>query len=263
VPTAHVNGIDVYYERSGAGAPLLFLGGSGQTLATSRFMLTPFIDAFEVAAHDQRGLGQTEVPPPPYTMADYASDALALLDELGWQHCLVAGVSFGGMVAQELAVTAPARVDRLALMCTSPGGAGGSSYPLHELARLPPEERSVRGVELLDTRFTPEWLAAHPDDRTLADFIVKREQASEAADQTGAIGQLEARSHHDVFDRLPMITCPTLVACGRYDGIAPLRNGEAIASRIPDAELRVYDGGHAFFVQDPAALPEVIAFLSG
>ena len=64
-------------------------------------------------------------------------------------------------------------------------------------------------------------------------------------------------------DRLHRLTCPTLVAGGRYDGIAPPANSAAIAARIPGAELRLYDGGHLFFVQDPAALPEVFAFLAG
>jgi 3-oxoadipate enol-lactonase len=58
------------------------------------------------------------------------------------------------------------------------------------------------------------------------------------------------------------VTCPTLVACGRYDGIAPPANSEAIAARIPGAELRTYEGGHAFVAQDPAAIPEVMGFLA-
>ena len=64
-------------------------------------------------------------------------------------------------------------------------------------------------------------------------------------------------------DRLAAVTSPTLVAAGRFDGIAPLPNSEAIAARIPKAELRIYDGGHAFFAQDPRALPEIIEFLAG
>jgi 3-oxoadipate enol-lactonase len=64
-----------------------------------------------------------------------------------------------------------------------------------------------------------------------------------------------------VTDRLGVISCPTLVASGRYDGIAPVANGEAIATRVPDATLRVYEGGHAFFVQDRSALPEILDFL--
>jgi pimeloyl-ACP methyl ester carboxylesterase len=79
--------------------------------------------------------------------------------------------------------------------------------------------------------------------------------------QRGEREQLLARRDHDVMDRLPNITCPTVVAAGRYDGIAPLANSEAIVSRIPDSELRVYEGGHIFFVQDPRAIPETLDFL--
>src|SRR4029077_19273514 len=73
--------------------------------------------------------------------------------------------------------------------------------------------------------------------------------------------QLEARAGHDVWDRLGAITCPALVAYGNYDGIAPAPNSAAIASRIRGAEVRGYEGGHLFLVQDPAALPEYQAFL--
>src|SRR5690349_9093725 len=189
-------------------------------------------------------------------MADYAADALALLDHVGWDRTRVVGVSFGGMVAQELAVTAPERVERLALLCTSPGGAGGASYPLQELATLPVSEARALGTRLLDTRFTPEWLATHDADRGLAEMMASRRVVGKSNDaRRGEAEQLGARSRHDVCDRLARVTCPTLVACGRYDGIAPPANGEFIASHIPGAVLRIYDGGHAFFAQDPAAVP--------
>src|SRR5205823_7260790 len=113
-------------------------------------------------------LGRSPVPCEPYAMADLAADAAALLDAVGWETCRIMGVSFGGMVAQEFAVTWPERVERLGLMCTSSGGAGGSSYPLHDLAGLPAEEQASRRSVLLDSRFTPEWLASHPFDVTLA-----------------------------------------------------------------------------------------------
>jgi pimeloyl-ACP methyl ester carboxylesterase len=264
MPVVEANGIDIYYERSGCGPRLLFLNGSGATLESSELLIDVFRSRFDVVAHDQRGLGRTEIPPGPYSMADYAADATALLDAVGWQTCRVVGVSFGGMVAQELAVTAPDRVERLALACTSPGGAERASYPLHELEGLPEQERAAIAVKLLDTRFEANWLADHPNDRALVETMGERSRRAKSDEQQrGEREQLEARRGHDVWDRLPKISCPTLVAGGRFDGIAPPANCEAIASQVPDAELRLYDGGHAFFAQDPRALPEILDFLAG
>ncbi len=264
MPTIAVDGIDLYLERMGSGPRLLFCNGSGSSIESSRPLIEVFARQFEVAVHDQRGLGRTSVPDEPGTMAQYARDGAAVLDHLGWDTAAVVGVSFGGMVAQELAVTWPERITRLALACTSPGGSAGSSYPLHELDALPPDERAARGLALLDSRFTPAWLAEHPSDRGLVEMQARRMAEPRTDEQTrGERGQLEARRGHDVSDRLGAITCPTLVTAGRYDGIAPVSNSEAIVELVgSNAELRVYEGGHLFFLQDHAALPEILAHLS-
>jgi pimeloyl-ACP methyl ester carboxylesterase len=264
VPTAALNGIELYYERTGEGPRLLFVNGSGATLESSALVIGALTPGFDVLAHDQRGLGRTTIPPGPYSMADYAADALGLLDAVGWETCRVAGMSFGGMVAQELAVTAPERVERLALLCTSPGGPGTSSYPLHELTDLPPAERAAISQRILDTRFDAAWLAEHESDRMLAEFMAaQRDRPVSDEVARGRREQLEARRHHDVLDRLSRITAPTFVASGRYDGIAPVTNGEAIVERVSGAELHVYEGGHAFVVQDPKAFPDILGFLAG
>ena len=161
---ARVNEIDLYFEEAGDGPRVLFLNGSGATLATAAPILERVRRELDVLAFDARGLGRSEAVAAPYAMADLAADALALLDHVGWSTCRVLGISFGGMLAQEVAVTAPERVERLALLCTSPGGAGGSSYPLHELADLPVEERMAKSMQLVDTRFSPEWFAEHALD---------------------------------------------------------------------------------------------------
>jgi 3-oxoadipate enol-lactonase len=263
VPTAHLNGIDVYFERTGDGRPLLFLNASGATLASASVLVQPFTEAADTLAADQRGLGRTEVPPGPYAMADYAADALALADHVGWDSFAMVGLSFGGMVAQEVTVTAPERIDRLALLCTSPGGPDAASYPLDTLESLSPEDRLTTGMSVLDTRFTPEWLAAHPVDKMIVDTFVQGQRADHSPDEArGLAEQLAARSHHDVVDRLGRIACPTFVGSGRYDGIAPVSNGELIASKVPGAALHVYEGGHLFVFQDASAFPEVIGFLT-
>jgi 3-oxoadipate enol-lactonase len=262
MPTAHLNGIDIYFERSGQGKPLLFFNGSGATLESTGPLIEPFRAKFDVLVHDQRGLGRTEIPPGPYSMKDYAADGVALMDFVGWSSCRVIGVSFGGMVAQEFAVTSPQRVERLVLACTSPGGTGGSSYALHELGPADDPGRLERLLPLTDTRFTPEYLAGHPADQAMASLVAAHMTGTKSEEQQrGEREQLLARSAHDVVDRLANITSPTLVAAGRYDGIAPLANSEAIASRIPDSQLKVYEGGHVFFIQDQRAVPDILDFL--
>src|SRR5690242_15463687 len=156
----------------------------------------------------------------PYTMADVAADAAGLLEVTGWQSCRVAGVSFGGMVAQEFAVTHPRRVERLALACTSAGGGGGSSYPLHKLAELPPGQRVAAELTLVDSRWDQRWLETHPVDRVIAGRLTAagHDQQDPAAAAAYA-AQLQARESHDVWDRLGAITCPALVGYGNYDGI--------------------------------------------
>lgn len=263
MPTERLNGINLHWEQAGEGPRLLMFNGSGSTIERMRPLLQVLATQFDVVLHDQRGLGKTEIPEGPYSMADYAADAIALIDFLGWDTCNVIGISFGGMVAQEFAVTVPERVERLALLCTSPGGEGGSSYPLHELRSMTEEERAAVSMTIMDTRFTPEWLEAHPADKLFVQGIRGDYGAPPGSEaERGEIEQFGARRTHDVWDRLTAITAPTFVGAGRYDGIAPLSNSEAMAQRIPNAELHVYEGGHGFFAQDSNAFPEVMTFLA-
>ena len=93
-------------------------------------------------------------------------------------------------------------------------------------------------------------------------MIAARRTGTRGAEKLrGEREQLLARHDHDVTERLSNIRCPTFVAAGRYDGIAPLANSEAIVSQIPGSELCVYEGGHIFFAQDPRALSEILEFL--
>ena len=258
MPSFLVDDCFVYYEVFGAGRRVIFLNGSGSNIEAVRPLMDILGKYGEVAIHDQRGLGKSSVPDGPYTMAQYAQDALALADHLGWETFAVCGMSFGGMVAQELAVTAPQRVERLALLCTSAGGAGGSSYPLHELANLSSEQRQEIYPRLLDERFTDEWFESHPKDRV---YRTVATQNTDDEQRRGEILQLQARKNHNVWDRLHLISCATLVASGKYDGIAPSQNGQAIGSRIASASFQEYEGGHPFIVQDKSVFVDLIEFI--
>jgi len=265
MPTAILDGLSFHFERAGAGPPLLFISGTGGDLRVQpNVFASPLAKAFDLLAYDQRGLGRTDKPDVPYSMADYADDAAALLDHVGWDEALVLGASFGGMVAQELALRHPHRVNRLVLACTSPGGEGGASYPFHEIEHLKGEARARFLIPISDTRRDAAWAAAHAAEyQTLVELGAADPFSGEPGRTEGAHRQLEARSAHDTWERLPQIACPVMIAAGRHDGIALPATQEKMAARIPGAELRFFEGGHLFMLQDRAAYPAMIEFLKG
>ena len=222
MPFARIADLDVYYERAGSGPPLLFISGSGADLRTKPNQMDgPLPKAFDILSYDQRGLGQTSKPDMPYTMADYADDAARLMDFIGWKSAKVLGVSFGGMVAQEFVLRHPDKVERLVLACTSPGGAGGASYPFHEIEHMGREERARHMMPINDTRRDAAWQAANLQ---MYEQFVAMAATNPFADEPGrAMGyrrQLAARAEIDTYDRLHQIDCPVMIAAGRFDGIA-------------------------------------------
>jgi len=257
----------MYFEIRGKGPRLLVITGTGGDLRRSPSMFEmPVVQHFEILAYDQRGLGQTSRPDIPYKMVDYADDASALLDAVGWNRCLVMGISFGGMVAQEFALRYPYRVQGLVLASTSSGGAGGASYPLHELSHLTVEEYARKILYLSDTRRDAIWQAANPAEFQLfLDQALEglRVGAGEPGRQMGARRQLEARALHDTYERLPALKMPVYICGGRYDGIARPANLEAMKKQIPGSRLELFEGGHLFFIQDPGAFDRIVTFLEG
>lgn len=265
MPIAPLNGLNIYFERAGDGPPLLFISGTGGDLRVQpNVFASPLAKRFDLLAYDQRGLGRTDKPDVAYSMAQYADDAAALLDHVGWDAVRVIGISFGGMVAQELVLRHPERVSRLVLACTSPGGAGGASYPFHEIGHLTGEARARHLLPISDTRRDAAWAAANPEEyEKLVALSAADPFAGEPGRAEGAQRQLEARAGHDTWDRLPQIACPVLIAAGRYDGVALPETQDRMAGRIPGAELRWFEGGHLFMLQDRSAYPAMIAFLQG
>ena len=264
MPIARLNDLSLYYERAGTGPRLLFISGTGGDLRNKPNVFDgPLGQAFDVLAYDQRGLGQSDKPATDYNLADYADDAAALMTAIGWDRAHVIGVSFGGMVAQELALRHPERVERLVLACTSPGGAGGASFPFHEIEDLKGEARARHMLPISDTRMDAAWAEANPERFAQALAMSSADPfAHEPGRAEGAHRQLEARRHHDTWDRLPQIRIPTLVAGGSFDGIALPETLTRLAERIPEAELQFFKGGHMFMVQDRTSGPAMIEFLT-
>ena len=257
-----IGGLDVYYERAGSGPPLLFISGSGADLRIKPNQMDgPLSHSVDLLSYDQRGLGQTSKPDTTYAMADFADDAARLLAHFGWNSANVIGVSFGGMVAQELVLRHPRKVVRLVLACTSPGGAF-ASFPLHDLEHIERHERARRMMPILDTRHDAAWQRANPE---LCEQFLAMDASDPYADEPGrAMGYhrlLLARARHDTYDRLPQIDCPVLIAAGRFDGVALPATQEKMAAQIRGSQLKFFDGGHRFVQQDREALPAITSFL--
>ena len=221
---------------------------------------SPLSDHFEIISYDQRGLGQTSKPSGSYSMQQYADDAASLLDELHIDTIPVMGVSFGGMVAQEFIKRHPSRVSKLVLACTSSGGDGGSSYPLHELEELNEEEKLDLSIKINDLRITDVWIKQNNDSWN----IIKEEARKKrlySTDPTNLLKQLMARKDHNTFQSLKNIDIPVFLMGGKYDGIAPASNMEAIHKNITDSRLEFYEGGHLFLIQDKKAFRDLVDWL--
>jgi 3-oxoadipate enol-lactonase len=241
-------GLTVNLRVEGHGPPLLFLGGSNFDLSIRAPVFeTRLVEHFTVAAADPRGLGGTDAPTGDWTMAEYADDAINVMDALGWDRAFVLGESFGAMTALHLAKRAPERITQLALAAGAPGGLGGSSYPIERfLDMADPTERATAALSILDTRFA-DTLRTDPAAQT--DIIQariafeKRFQGSHN-NATGYALLLAARAKHDCWASLPNMNIPCHVFAGEFDGQAPREYAQAMAQVLPDAEFHMISAGH-------------------
>lgn len=256
------NGIEIYHEFHGVGPPLLMISGTGNDLRYSQPERHPINKQFEVLHFDQRGLGQTDTPPGNWEMADYADDAAALIRAVGWDRCHVVGTSFGGMVAQHLAIRHPELIDRLVLNCTSPGGSK-PSFGLHSIVDLDPEAHLEMMLGLLDSRWDPGADEPIPNLGAFYDAYIEGSRRPKSEEtEAGRRSQLDARSRHDARPKLASISAPTLICAGEFDDLAPVVNSEMLAAGIPNAQLQVFDGGHFFMLQDRSSIPAMLSFLN-
>jgi pimeloyl-ACP methyl ester carboxylesterase len=135
---AAVNGIEIYYESLGSGAPLVMLGGLGLDVSEMGVLTGPLSQRFRVVAVDNRGAGRSAKPPGPYSIEQMAADVTAVLDRLGLPRAHVLGLSMGGRIAMALALACPERVDRLVLVATGPR-AGQPQRPGWPCVSCPPD----------------------------------------------------------------------------------------------------------------------------
>lgn len=242
----------IAFEREGAGPPLLLMHGAEASRQMFAALLPLLSRRFDVVAYDQRDCGETEGPERAATLADLADDAAALVRALGLGRVHVFGSSFGGRVAQALALRHPALVDRLVL---------GSTWPVPEAydamcpdagrladlrARLPATAEELAGW------FFPEpFLAQRPELRHV--FAGARAASARAMRRTATVQTTLAGD-------AAAIAAPTLLLAGELDRVVPPAVTLAMAGRIPHARTAVLPGvGHATALQAPALLAQHIA----
>jgi 3-oxoadipate enol-lactonase len=258
MPVINAGEVELNYERSGSGPPLLMIMGmSGTALSWGESFLEPLRQDFETIVYDHRGVGESSPMEAPFTIAQLAEDAAALLDALEIDSAHVVGISMGGMVAQELALAHPARLRTLTLGCTYSGGEGSSLASPEVIQRLTEAMMSGERERAIRTGWEVNVSAAFADDDAYAGFLANGLERAVALPVVMA--QMQAIAGHDTLTRLPQLTMPTLVMHGTADQMVPVENGRLIASHIPGSRLEIFDSiGHLFFWERPERSAELV-----
>lgn len=231
------NGIAQFYRRVGSGPPLILIHALGLSHELWKPQIPQLAAMYDVVAYDLRGHGDTDIPPGPYTLADFAEDLAGLLDALGFERTHLVGISLGGMIAQEFALTWPDRVRSLLLADTA------SEYPpearrqFAERARVA-EERGIGPLiePTLERWFTPEFRRDHS-----AEVAWIRDLLG-SAHPTGYAASCRAIAQADLTERLVNVTAPTLVVVGSEDHSTTPEMALQIHEHIPGSRYQVIPG---------------------
>jgi pimeloyl-ACP methyl ester carboxylesterase len=264
MPFAQSNDISIHYTvRGESGAPLIMISGYGGDITG---WPSEFVDRLaakhRVILFDNRGVGYSDKPDIPYSMAMFAADTISVLDALGIERAHVMGASMGGIIAQHVALTYPERLLSLMLSCTA--AAAGVESPhvlmpdpvaLAHLQKPPSGDRAQDLREGWPQSYTEQFIAANKSslERDLQVALNYPESPFYARQrQLSAIFET-----HDMYERLPEIRCPVLVQVGTDDRLLPPENSRIIASQIPQARLIEYEEcGHGFMRE---AVEQVVA----
>ena len=249
MPYADARGGRIYYETYGDGEPLLMIPGFGATTLVYSENIPALAEHFRVIVFDPRGAGRSDTPEGA-SMQMYVDDCVTMMEVARAAETHVLGASWGGMVAQNLALAYPERVRGLILACTTPGGPHHVSPPPENMARflaasdIPDPAEAVRSLYPL--HYSDRY-AAENDASIVARALAGADLRSRPE---GRLRQLTAVQEHDTHDRLHEIAAPTLVAHGEDDGVVPVDNARKLAARIPNATLDLYpEARHVFFIE--------------
>ena len=251
VPLAsvEVDGRTIAYRRVGSGTPLVCLHGFLCDSRVWRPQLVELADEFDLVAWDAPGAGASSDPPASFALADWAICCAGLLDALRLEPAHIVGLSWGGLLAQELFRLAPERVRSLVLADTYAGWKGSFDENVAQ-QRL---ARCERESTLPADEFVRAWVPAEFFTTAVASEVVE-EMAAVVRDFHPHGFRLMARSlaAADTTDLLPRINVPTLLLWGNADGRSPLHVAEAFETAIPRAKLQVIaSAGHVSNMERP------------
>lgn len=232
----------------GRGRPLLLITGLGANVETWDSLREHLGSRFRTIAFDPPGIGRSTLPSLPRRMPGLADMVSALLDELSEERLDVLGVSWGGVVAQELALRRPERIRRLVLACTTPGLGGIPGHPLALLWLSSPLRHRMPGFQSM-AGFSYGGALRH--DEALVRRLAETRRRNPPTIK-GYLAQLMAITGWTSLPRLHRIPHPTLVMSGDDDPIIPLGNARILAARIPRSRLHVVRGGGHMFLFDEA-----------
>lgn len=253
---ANINKANLYYEIHGEGDPLLMIQGWGMDITGWQTIIEPLSKVYQVIVFDNRGSGRSEVTPGDYTTRQLADDAAALLDHLQIENAHVLGWSMGGMIAQELVLAYPEKVNRLILSASSAKVNEKSSFIAWaniEAIRRGELETSVNwqlSFCFSNALFANEELLGQIKHRAL--------NPSYPVTLEGLMSQFAAVASHDRRRQLRPIKSPTLVLGAKEDGIIDVDQVEALAREIEHAELRLLPGGHMYHIEYPHTFAEAL-----
>jgi 3-oxoadipate enol-lactonase len=265
MPYARVNDVEIYWESHGQGEPLLIISGVGGSTWSYEESIAAWSPRFRVLVFDNMGAGLSSKPDRPYTIAQMADHAAAVLDGAHAKRAYVVGLSMGGMIAQELALLHPARVGGLVLGCTHCGG-NERIPPAPEVIQrfldnkgLSPEEIVEKNLRLL---ITDEFWERGSD--ALQSYRERQLKAPIQPDYA-LQRQLEAIRTFDTGNRLSEIKVPTLILTADRDLLVPPENGSILAKRIPGAEIKnLTNSGHLIHLESAEAFHQsVLRFFQG
>jgi 3-oxoadipate enol-lactonase len=257
MPKAAVQDVRLYYEVHGSGTPLVLIRGLGSNADHWDLQVPAFCPQYAVVVFDNRGIARSEGPNSPLTISLMASDTVGLMDALGIVRAHVLGISMGGMIAQEIALNYPERVNGLILACTHCGGSHfvqAAPDIVKDLTDsfLGGREAARKVVRCL---FSPKTIQQAPDVIERYGQISKRFPPSSET----LVNQLNAIQGHDTWERLVLVRNPTLVLTGSDDVLVPPENSRILADRIAGARLQVIEnGGHQFLIERPEAFNRAV-----